>query len=103
MGTGKRKASIEDALKRMMYVMINEAARCLEEKVIDSAATVDIAMIMGTGFPPFKGGLLRYADSVGASAIVKDLERFQKEADPERFKPSQYLLDLASKNGRFHA
>ncbi len=102
MGAGKRKMSIDDALKRMIYVMINEAARCLEEKVIDSAATVDIAMIMGTGFPPFKGGLLRYADSVGAASIVKDLERFQKEADMERFAPSAHLLKLAATNGKFY-
>lgn len=95
------KISNEDALKRMLYVMINEAARCLEEKVIDSAATVDIGMILGTGFPPFRGGLLRYADSVGVSNILKDLERFQKTVDPKRFEPSPMLKELASRNASF--
>ncbi len=97
------KVSEEDAMKRMIYIMINEAARCLEEKVIDSAGTVDIGMIFGTGFPPFRGGLLRYADSVGAPAILKDLERFQKETDPKRFEPCAYLRDLAQKNSKFYA
>jgi 3-hydroxyacyl-CoA dehydrogenase / enoyl-CoA hydratase / 3-hydroxybutyryl-CoA epimerase len=101
-GSGSSKVSSEDALKRMIYVMINEAARCLEEKVVDSAPTVDIGMLLGTGFPPFRGGLLRYADSVGASNIVKDLERFQKEAGAKRFEPSAYLRALASSNGKFH-
>lgn len=43
--------------------MINEAARCLEEQVVARPDDVDLGMIMGTGFPPFRGGLLRFADS----------------------------------------
>lgn len=101
-GSGSR-TSEADALKRMIYIMINEAARCLEEKVIDGAATVDIGMIMGTGFPPYRGGLLRYADSVGAAAIVKDLERFSKEVDAKRFEPSKLLIELARTGRTFHA
>ncbi len=99
---GSARVSTEDALKRMLWVMVNEAARCLEEKVVDSAATVDVGMILGTGFPPFRGGLLRYADSEGAAAIVKDLERFQKDSQAARFEPSAFLRNLASSNGRFH-
>ena len=101
-GSGS-KTSHEDALKRMMYIMVNEAARCLEEKVIDSAGTVDIGMIMGTGFPPFRGGLLRYADAVGAANILKDLERFQTQVDSKRFEPSPYLRTLAQKNLKFYS
>jgi 3-hydroxyacyl-CoA dehydrogenase/enoyl-CoA hydratase/3-hydroxybutyryl-CoA epimerase len=99
---GARRVSPEDALKRMIYVMINEGARCLEEKVIDSPATVDIGMMLGTGFPPFRAGLLRYADSIGAAAIVKDLERFQKETGAVRFAPCASLKALAASSGRFH-
>jgi 3-hydroxyacyl-CoA dehydrogenase/enoyl-CoA hydratase/3-hydroxybutyryl-CoA epimerase len=102
LGARAIKISSEDALKRMVYVMINEAARCLEEKVVDGPATVDIGMIMGTGFPPFLGGLLRYADSVGLSNILKDLERFQKEADPKRFEPCATLRELASRDRFFY-
>lgn len=98
-----KKCSPEDALKRMLYVMINEAARCLEEKVIDGPETVDIGMIMGTGFPPFRGGLLRYADSIGTGGILKDLERFQKEVDAKRFEPAPLLRRLAADEADFHA
>lgn len=97
------KVSEEDALKRMLYVMINEAAHCLEEKVVDSAATVDLGMIMGTGFPPYRGGLLHEADCRGAAEIVKDLERFQKESGSERFAPSPYLRRLAEKGQTFYS
>jgi 3-hydroxyacyl-CoA dehydrogenase/enoyl-CoA hydratase/3-hydroxybutyryl-CoA epimerase len=95
--------SDEDATKRMIYVMINEAARCLEEKIIDGAETVDIGMILGTGFPPFRGGLLRYADSIGIAHILQDLERFQKEADRDRFEPSALIKTMAAHSEVFYA
>jgi 3-hydroxyacyl-CoA dehydrogenase / enoyl-CoA hydratase / 3-hydroxybutyryl-CoA epimerase len=101
-GMGSSRVSGDDALKRMLYIMINEAARCLEEQVVDSASTVDIGMLLGTGFPPFRGGLLRYADSAGAFGVVKDLERFQKETGALRFEPCRFLRNLASSSGRFH-
>ncbi len=100
--TGHGKISDQDALKRMIYIMINEAARCLDEKVVDSAATVDIGMIMGTGFAPFRGGLLRFADSVGLPNILKDIERFQKEVDSKRFEPAAYLKTLVASGKSFY-
>lgn len=90
-------------IKRLIYIMINEAARCLDEKVIDSAATVDIGMIMGTGFPPFRGGLLRYADSVGAPAIIQALQALSKSVSEERFEPCAYLRRLADEKKNFYA
>jgi len=93
----------ETAFKRMIYVMINEAARCLEEKVVDRPQAIDIGMIMGTGFPPFRAGLLRYADSVGIGGIAKDLKNFEKEYKSERFKPCNYLLNKAEKNEKFYS
>ncbi|TET84506.1 MAG: hypothetical protein E3J46_10985, partial [Desulfobacteraceae bacterium] len=98
----RRPISDEVALKRMMYLMINEAARCLEEQVVDRPQVIDVGMIMGTGFPAFRAGLLRYADSVGINAIVRDLKSFEKEFKAERFKPCDYLLDKAEKNENFY-
>lgn len=94
--------SDEEITKRLIYVMINEAARCLDENVIDEAATVDIGMIMGTGFPPFRGGLLHYADSLGLANIVKDLENLQQKTGAVRFEPCDYLRRLASKGRCFY-
>ncbi len=98
----KSGISDEVALKRMMYIMVNEAARCLEEKVIDSAETVDVGMIFGTGFPPFRGGLMDYADTVGLASIVADLQAFEKQYG-SRFAPCKLLTDLASQNKKFRA
>jgi len=90
-----------EALKRMLYIMINEAARILEEGVVDGADTVDIGMIMGTGFPPFRGGLLRYADSLGIATIVAELQELEGRFKDGRFKPVQYLLDLKAQKKAF--
>jgi 3-hydroxyacyl-CoA dehydrogenase/enoyl-CoA hydratase/3-hydroxybutyryl-CoA epimerase len=100
---GGKTLSDAAVIERCLYVMINEAAFCLQEGVCREAADVDLGMMMGTGFPPFRGGLLRWADSVGAPAIVKTLERLQKEVDAERFRPAKLLEDLARKNQTFHA
>lgn len=100
--SSKRTVSDEAVHKRLIYVMINEAARCLEEGVADRPQTIDIGMIMGTGFPPFRAGLLRYADSVGLDNIAKDLKDFEKEIGHERFKPCNYLIDKADKNKKFY-
>lgn len=99
---GAGRVSDEAALKRMIYIMVNEAARCLEEKVADRPETVDIGMIMGTGFPLFRAGLLRYADSVGAGNVAKDLEGFEKELGAARFKPCGYLSGFRNKKGGFY-
>jgi len=92
----------EDIIKRLIYIMINEASGCLEEKVVDSASTIDIGMILGTGFPPFRAGLLRYADAVGLSNIVEGLKKFQKDGQSIRFEPCRYLVELAGSNKTFH-
>lgn len=101
---GPSKNLSEDViLKRLIYTMINEAARCLEEKIIDSPATVDIGMIFGTGFPPFRGGLLHYADSIGLSNILKDLQTFQNSVNQTRFEPAGLLTKLAGGNAFFYS
>ncbi|MDO8525010.1 MAG: 3-hydroxyacyl-CoA dehydrogenase NAD-binding domain-containing protein [Candidatus Omnitrophota bacterium] len=90
------------ALKRMIYAMINEAARCLEEGVADRPQTIDIGMIMGTGFPPFRAGLLRYADFVGADNIVETLQGLEKSLNAERFKPCGYLTGMVKDRRSFY-
>ena len=86
----KSSVSPEEALKKGIYRMINEAAAVLEEGVVREPSSVDIAMILGAGFPPFRGGLLRYADSVGLKNIVESLELWESQGET-RFTPSPLL------------
>ncbi len=89
------------AVDRMVLIMINEAARILDEKIVATAGELDLAMIMGTGFPPFRGGLLRYADSLGAKAIVARLEALTAKHGM-RFTPSEPLRRLAESDASFY-
>jgi 3-hydroxyacyl-CoA dehydrogenase / enoyl-CoA hydratase / 3-hydroxybutyryl-CoA epimerase len=83
---------------RMVLPMVNEAARCLEEGVVRSAAELDLALIFGTGFPPWRGGLCRWADQEGLGRIIATLERFES-AVAERFRPSEALRATAEAGG----
>jgi 3-hydroxyacyl-CoA dehydrogenase/enoyl-CoA hydratase/3-hydroxybutyryl-CoA epimerase len=83
---------------RMILPMVNEAARCLEEGVVGSPGDLDLALILGTGFPPFRGGLCRWADQQGLGQIVVALERLES-AVGERFRPSQALREFAGRGG----
>ncbi len=91
----------ETVLHRSLLIMINEATRCLEEDVVDNARYLDMAMVMGTGFPAFRGGLLRYADTIGVDKIIKILNQL-RAAYGDRFTPSNLLLDMAQKEMTFY-
>ena len=94
--------SNEELTQRMIYPMINEAARCLEEKIVEKPRDVDVGMIFGTGFAPFRGGLLRHADSEGLDKVINVLRRFEEKFDA-RFKPAEGLLAIEKSQGRFYA
>jgi 3-hydroxyacyl-CoA dehydrogenase/enoyl-CoA hydratase/3-hydroxybutyryl-CoA epimerase len=94
--------SEEEIVDRCILTMINEASRCLEEGIVSSAAEVDLGMIMGTGFPPFRGGLLRYADTLGAKTIVERLKKYQSRVGA-RFEPAPALVKRAENGQRFYS
>ena len=87
--------------ERMVLLMINEAARCLEEQVVTEPAQVDFAMIMGTGFAPFRGGPLRYADSIGAAVLVAKMEHLVA-GGAGHFAPCPLLRNLAASGTKFY-
>ncbi len=89
--------------ERMLLVMINEASRCLADGIVSEASSVDIGMILGTGFPPFRGGLLNYADHYGIGNLVDALIYFKERLSAERFSPSEYLLNLRDHRQGFYA
>jgi 3-hydroxyacyl-CoA dehydrogenase / enoyl-CoA hydratase / 3-hydroxybutyryl-CoA epimerase len=87
---------------RVFLPMINEAANILDEKIVDSAATVDLGLIFGIGFPPFRGGLLRYADAEGLDRVVGAIENFANHVDSKRYQLSSYLKNLSEKSQKFY-
>ena len=97
------EGNIDDSeiIERCILTMINEASKCLEENVVKNARYLDMAMIMGAGFPPFRGGVLRYADKLGLQNIVKKLQNFEKKYG-ERFAVSKLLLEMEKNNQKFY-
>jgi 3-hydroxyacyl-CoA dehydrogenase / enoyl-CoA hydratase / 3-hydroxybutyryl-CoA epimerase len=87
---------------RLFLPMVNEAAYILADKICDKAATVDIGMIYGTGFPPFKGGLLRWADQEGLDQIVERLKNFSQDVSLERYQVAPFLSLMVSDKKKFY-
>jgi 3-hydroxyacyl-CoA dehydrogenase/enoyl-CoA hydratase/3-hydroxybutyryl-CoA epimerase len=70
--------------------MVNEAARCLDEQVIASAEDIDTGMVFGTGFPPFRGGVCRWADQQGRQTLINELRNLSQNQG-KRFAPCPNL------------
>ncbi len=97
-GKGERFAG--DIAERLLLLMINEAARCLEEGVVASPEDADYGMVLGTGFPPFRGGPLRVAEAMGLKKIVQCLEELAR--GDQKFAPCDSLKDLARTGATFY-
>jgi 3-hydroxyacyl-CoA dehydrogenase len=91
----------ETLQERMVLSMVNEAVVCLEDGVAREPRDVDVAMILGTGFPAFRGGPLRYADAVGIPVLVDRLSRLA-DSQGERFRPASLLRDMVREARGFY-
>ncbi|WP_339911965.1 3-hydroxyacyl-CoA dehydrogenase NAD-binding domain-containing protein [Symmachiella dynata] len=91
--------SREVIIQRLIYPMINEAARCLEEGIASKPDDIDLAMVLGTGFAPFRGGPLQYADSVGIQHVCETLDKFAEKM--VRMTPCAKLREMAKGNEKF--
>jgi len=90
----------EEVTHRLIFLMVNEAARCVEEGVVDSPEDADYGMILGTGFAPFRGGPLRFAEHFGLKKIVEELERLARTE--EKFTPCEILKKHARDGTKFY-
>jgi 3-hydroxyacyl-CoA dehydrogenase/enoyl-CoA hydratase/3-hydroxybutyryl-CoA epimerase len=98
-GRGLRTPAAQ--LERMVLIMVNEAARVLDERVAGAPEDIDFAMIMGTGWAPFRGGPLRYADAFGLEQVVSRLETLSHDVAP-RFAPCERLRAMAKDGQTFY-
>ena len=90
----------EGLAHRLVFLMVNEAARCVEENVVDSPEDADYGMILGTGFAPFRGGPLRFAEHFGLKKVVDELERLAQSE--EKFLPCEILKKHARDGTTFY-
>jgi len=95
-----KKLSQDQLTARLFLPMLLEATRVLEDKVVRNVRDVDLGLIFGLGFPPFKGGLLFWADTLGAAKIVEMLGPFEPLGT--RLAPTPMLLEMAKTGRRFY-
>jgi len=100
-GTKRRKFDIPEIHNRLSLAMINEAALCLQEGILQSPRDGDIGAVFGLGFPPFLGGPFRHIDSMGLPKIISLMEELEKQHGP-RFTPAPILRERDAKNQRFY-
>ena len=87
--------------KRLVFALLNEAVRALDEGVVRSPRDGDIGAIFGIGYPPFRGGPLRQLDGLGAAHAADTLDRLS-QAYGGRFAPAEPLRRMAESNLRFY-
>src|SRR5438132_47548 len=89
-----------DLANRLMFLMINEAARCIEEEVVEAPEDADYGMILGTGFAPHRGGPLRFAEHFGLKKVIDEMNRLAQSDD--RFEPCEILKKHARDGTKFY-
>jgi 3-hydroxyacyl-CoA dehydrogenase/enoyl-CoA hydratase/3-hydroxybutyryl-CoA epimerase/3-hydroxyacyl-CoA dehydrogenase/enoyl-CoA hydratase/3-hydroxybutyryl-CoA epimerase/enoyl-CoA isomerase len=98
--TGSRQITDEEIEDRLLLAMLMEAVRLLEEKIVSQPMHVDMGLILGIGFPPFRGGLLKWCDNVGAQKILERVKKYVSLG--KRFEPPEPFVAMAQKNAKFY-
>jgi 3-hydroxyacyl-CoA dehydrogenase/enoyl-CoA hydratase/3-hydroxybutyryl-CoA epimerase len=101
LGWQPRPLSAAEIAERCWLQMLNEVARTIEERIVTDPAVVDIGVIFGLGFPPFRGGILHQADRVGLDVIVQRLDAYAAKHG-KRLQPAPLLREMAQRGERFH-
>lgn len=91
----------QEIIARMMIPMATELARCLEENIVESAAEADMALIYGVGFPPFRGGIFRWIDSIGLQAFVDMCDQYQHLGP--LYQATDTQREMAASDARYYA
>jgi 3-hydroxyacyl-CoA dehydrogenase len=102
MGYPPRQISDEEIVERCMYALANEGAHILEEGIALRASDIDMVYLTGYGFPPYRGGPMFYADTVGLDKVLDAIQRFQKGYQGAQWKPAPLLMKLAKEGRRFN-
>ncbi|HYR34589.1 MAG TPA: 3-hydroxyacyl-CoA dehydrogenase NAD-binding domain-containing protein [Burkholderiales bacterium] len=103
MGYKARQISDDEIIERCMYALANEGAHILEEGIALRASDIDMVYLTGYGFPPYRGGPMFYADTVGLDKVLAAIEGFQKGYQGAQWKPAPLLVRLAKEGKRFNS
>jgi 3-hydroxyacyl-CoA dehydrogenase/enoyl-CoA hydratase/3-hydroxybutyryl-CoA epimerase/3-hydroxyacyl-CoA dehydrogenase/enoyl-CoA hydratase/3-hydroxybutyryl-CoA epimerase/enoyl-CoA isomerase len=99
--TGRRQVGAEEITDRLFLPMLTEASRVLTEGIVREPGDVDMGLILGIGFPPFRGGILRWADDQGLAKVLERLKKYEHLGP--RFRPTEQMRRLAAEGRGFYA
>lgn len=98
---GTRDFSEEEIVERLMLPMIIETARCLEDRIVETANEADMGLIMGVGFPPFRGGALKYCDTLGMKTVIEKCARYASLG--KLYEPTARMVEMAAVGQTYYA
>ena len=101
-GVKPRIISDDEIVERCIYALVNEGAKILEEGIALRASDIDMVYLTGYGFPPYRGGPMFYADTVGLAKVLASIEKFRKGYQGGQWQPAALLVKLASEGKRFN-
>jgi len=102
-GVAPRAIADAEIVERCIYALVNEGARILEEGIALRASDIDMVYLTGYGFPPWRGGPMFYADTVGLAKVLAAIERFGQGYQGAQWQPAPLLAKLANEGKRFNA
>jgi 3-hydroxyacyl-CoA dehydrogenase len=103
LGVKRRQVSKDEIIERLIYPMVNEGARILEEGIATRSGDIDVVWLYGYGFPAWRGGPMHWADTVGLKKIRDRLRELARETGDKRHEPAALLNKLADEGGTFAA
>ena len=101
LGIEQRQVSDEEIVERLVYALVNEGARCLEEGMALRASDIDVIYCNGYGFPVYRGGPMFYAQEVGLDKVLARIQEFQAAHGDLTWKPADLLVEKAKGSGRW--
>jgi 3-hydroxyacyl-CoA dehydrogenase len=101
-GIKRRKISEQEIVERLLYQLVNEGAKVLEERIAQRASDIDVIYAFGYGFPRYRGGPMFYADTIGLDKVLAAIERYGKGYRADHWQPAPLLEKLAAEGGRFN-
>jgi len=101
-GVERRKISDEEIVERLVFSLVNEAAKILEEGIASKASDVDMVYLTGYGFPLWRGGPMLYADTVGLYNVERAIRRYAQQRNGEAWEIAPSIVELATKGGTFN-
>jgi 3-hydroxyacyl-CoA dehydrogenase len=102
-GVERRKISDQEIVERLVYSLVNEGARILEEGIAMRASDIDMVYLTGYGFPVYRGGPMFYADSVGLLNVLTAMEKYAKGRHGDAWAPAPLMVKLAQEGKGFNS